>query len=278
LVAAGLPRRDLVGRSAGSAIVGGWRRFQSFGGWLAHLSNFSPGRLDMFRDQAIKPTWVFLWLAWLAVVATGFGLDFVESRRIASLVACGLVLGIALAMVLGVKAGYVACIPTGQAEADTTQERFAGPMRPIVVKVTGVVDAHSGRRYQGRKARYRERPATLERYAGGALRISVKSWTAGLPSWPNARRLDKFPCGYALLDRETVSDVTRATAYLATRTKPAIRHKWLYGPVILTFADATARDEAFAAIRMLRTTGPTEPAAAGLREEMSVDESSNMPA
>ena len=105
----------------------------------------------------------------------------------------------------------------------------------------------------------------------------MKPWTADLPSWPNARRLDQHPCGYALLDRDTVSNVSRATAYLATATKPAIRLKWLYGPVILTFSDAAARDEAFTALLILRTTGPSEPAVAGLREALAIAETTIKP-
>jgi hypothetical protein len=265
-----------VDRSAGDALVVLWRRFQAFGGWVAHLLNTSP-RLDPFHDEAVRPKWVFLWLAFLALVAT-LGLDFLQSWRIASLVASCLAWVVALAIVLGLKAGYVPCVSTRADETKTTAtEELARPLRSLAVRVTGVVDAHSGARYQGRKSRYRERPATLERYRG-VLRISVMSWTASLPSRSDARRPDRYPCGYALLERETVSSVSCATAYLTTATKPAIRLNWLYGPVILTFADATARDEAFAEIRMLRTTGPTEPTVTGLREATAVDETAIRPA
>jgi hypothetical protein len=80
------------------------------------------------------------------------------------------------------------------------------------------------------------------------------------------------------LEPDTASNVSRATAYLATATRPAIRFKWLYGPVLLTFDEATARDEAFAAIRMLRTTGPSEPAATGLRAAAANSETTIKPA
>jgi hypothetical protein len=56
-------------------------------------------------------------------------------------------------------------------------------------------------------------------------------------------------CGYAALEPGMVSDVTRGTAYLATKARAAIRLNWIYRPVTLTFADEAARDDVFTRLR-----------------------------
>ncbi len=66
------------------------------------------------------------------------------------------------------------------------------------------------------------------------------------------------PCGYALLEPDTVSEVECGTAYLTLETKPAIRFRWLYGPVLVTFRSRAARDDAFEALSGLRQAGKTE--------------------
>jgi hypothetical protein len=239
-----------------------WRRYEAFGGWLGHLSNFRPGALGDSRDEAGRPWFLFLWMGWLGVVAVAGALiaanlgtthPYTFSGRVFGLVISLSAVLAVLGMGLGARAGYVPYVPDSEApstsaSAGNAHRRFDA----VPVRVTGVVDAHSGSKYWGRKQRYRERPGTLGPYRGGVLRISVGAIRI-LPDAPWAREhLSQQFSGYALLELGTISAVTRGTAYLATKTKPAIRLRWIHGPVILTFADVATRDEVFGQLLALR--------------------------
>lgn len=234
-----------------------WRRFEALGGWLAHLSNFRPAIGDLGHDEAVKPTWVFLWMGLWVLIAAGFGIGSIKlavsppsvpSGPVFGMVACSLVaLIVAIGMALGLRADYVPYVPLAAIPTDSTSPEPANSrLAAVALRVTGVLDAHSDAKYHGLKRRYRERPGTLEQYHAGVLRISVQFPFAGLPSWPHIQRLNRHHCGYALLEPGTVSEVSRGTAYLTLKKKPAIRLTWIYGPVILTFADDATRDDVFA--------------------------------
>jgi len=248
-----------VGRLARKELTTLWRRYEALGGWLAHLSNFTPGAFDLDHDQAVRPRWVFVWIGLLVVIAVAGGLIAADLEvahpMTGSQQEAGLGISLAasltaLGMALGLRAGYVPYVPQPTTRAtsvspEDTARRFAA----VEVRVTGILDAHRGRRYYGRKRRYRERPAVLERHSDGVLTVRVKSSILGPSMLPESMSLSRRFCGYAALEPGMVSDVTRGTAYLATRAKAAIRLNWIYGPVTLTFADEAARDDVFTRLR-----------------------------
>lgn len=245
---------------AGKRIAIVWRRYEAFGGWLGHLSTFRPGALGDNRDEAGRPWFLFVWMGSLGVVAVAGALiaanlgathSYSFSQRVFGLVISLSAVLAVLGMGLSVRAGCVPFVPDSEAPA-TSDRNAHHRFDAVPVGVTGVVDAHSGSRYWGRKRRYRERPGTLAPYRGGVLRISVRPIRFSPYALADRKHLSEHFSGYALLEPGTISAVTRGTAYLTTKTKPAIRLRWIHGAVILTFADVVSRDDAFGQLRALR--------------------------
>ena len=247
---------------AGKRLTILWWRYEAFGGWLGHLGSLRVGAFGDYRNRAGGPWFLLMWMGPLGVVAVAGALiaanlgathPYSFSQRVFGLV---ISLSAALAVLgvgLGVRAGYVPYVPdseapTTSASAANTHHRFDA----VPVRVTGVVDAHSGSKYWGRKQRYRERPGTLGLYRGGVLRISVRAIRFSPYVLAKRNQLSEHFSGYALLEPGTISAVTRGTAHLTTKTKPAIRLRWIHGPVILTFADVVTRDEALGQLLALR--------------------------
>lgn len=103
--------------------------------------------------------------------------------------------------------------------------------------------------------RYRNRAGTLRQSGPQTLSVGVRHWAIWLAEHGFARESAKpglrRPAACVLLEPGSIQAMSRGTAYLSTRTRPAIKLSMAPGALILAFEDEAARDGVAGALSAL---------------------------
>lgn len=235
------------------------RRFLSVGGWLAHMFNQFAGPVDFAdHDSSVRPIAIFLWLMLPGLLA--FALVHLiligpfqtqiqyapESAAPAALAGALLPLpvGFIALVAYGWFSGFVPFVqyPPNHPSVGSAVLPAGQPTRVGLTGIVALTDPRIRRRYRNRPTEMVVKDhqiSFLVHRRGSGFAHPRGVWAAIAP-----------------IDRVSVSEIARGTAFLASKESAALRLRTPQGPVVLTFSAAELRDEMYNALTTMPTSAP----------------------